>query len=243
MSTYRNLPLCQPAPTTAPTVWSICSGGTSLARISSTSYWPGEGSGGSRRGNTCSPGTCDTAPYTWPYICSVVRFRSLKLLATIPPNPPQLAVIDHMNFASGKDVTALTTCSEALLVASSDASGEACMNRLMWLWSSIGASSRREFWYSGTAASMISTAAATIAQRIARAPSSSRSYRRRTASKPRCTSFESRPSRPFSFTKRELITGDRVTATTPETTTAAASVIANSRNREPVSPPWNPIGV
>jgi hypothetical protein len=29
----------------------------------------------------------------------------------------------------------------------------------------------------------------------------------------------------------------------PETTTAAARVIANSRNSEPVSPPWNPIGV
>ncbi len=29
----------------------------------------------------------------------------------------------------------------------------------------------------------------------------------------------------------------------PETTTAAARVIANSRNSEPVSPPWNPMGV
>src|SRR5207253_2560385 len=44
VSTYKNLPLCQPAPNTAPTVCSICSGGTSLARISSTSYWPGDGS-------------------------------------------------------------------------------------------------------------------------------------------------------------------------------------------------------
>ena len=41
----------------------------------------------------------------------------------------------------------------------------------------------------------------------------------------------------------ELITGERVTATTPETTTAAARVMANSRNSEPVSPPWNAIGV
>src|SRR5205814_594267 len=125
VSTYRNLPLCQPAPITAPAVWSICSGGLSLPRISSTSYWPGEGSGGSRRGNTCSPGTCDTAPYTWPYICSVVRLRSFQFFATMPPNPPQLAVSDHMNFASGKAVTALTTWREALLVASSDASGDA----------------------------------------------------------------------------------------------------------------------
>ena len=28
----------------------------------------------------------------------------------------------------------------------------------------------------------------------------------------------------------------------PDTTTAAARVIANSRNSEPVSPPWKPIG-
>ncbi len=80
-----------------------------------------------------------------------------------------------MNLASGNAVTVLTTSSEARLVASRDASGEACMNKLMWLWSSTGASSRREFWYSGHAASMISTAAATIAQRMPRAPSSSRS--------------------------------------------------------------------
>ena len=38
------------------------------------------------------------------------------------------------------------------------------------------------------------------------------------------------------------MTGDSVSATKPETTTAAASVIANSRNSEPVSPPWNAIG-
>src|SRR2546422_8443955 len=44
-----------------------------------------------------------------------------------------------MNLASGNDVTAFTTWSDALLVASSDASGEAAMNRLMWLWSSMGA--------------------------------------------------------------------------------------------------------
>ena len=62
----------------------------------------------------------------------------------MPPNPPQLAVIDHMNFASGKDVTAFTTWSDALLVASREASGDACMNRLIWLWSSIGASSTNQ---------------------------------------------------------------------------------------------------
>ena len=74
----------------------------------------------------------------------MVRFLSFQFFATIPPNPPQLAVIDHMNFASGKEVIAFTTWSDALLVASRDASGDAAMNRLMWLWSSIGASSFRE---------------------------------------------------------------------------------------------------
>ena len=39
------------------------------------------------------------------------------------------------------------------------------------------------------------------------------------------------------------MTGDSVTATIPESTTATASVIANSRNSEPVKPPWKPIGV
>jgi hypothetical protein len=38
------------------------------------------------------------------------------------------------------------------------------------------------------------------------------------------------------------MTGESVSATKPETTTAAASVIANSRNNEPVRPPWNAMG-
>ena len=38
------------------------------------------------------------------------------------------------------------------------------------------------------------------------------------------------------------IIGERVSATTPEITTAPASVKANSRKREPVSPPCNPMG-
>ena len=39
------------------------------------------------------------------------------------------------------------------------------------------------------------------------------------------------------------MTGESVSATRPDTTTAAASVIANSRNSEPVSPPWKAMGV
>ena len=69
----------------------------------------------------------------------------------MPPKPPHEAVSDHMNCASGKAVIAFTTWSDARLVASSDASGAACMKKLMWLWSSTGASSRREYWYSGHA--------------------------------------------------------------------------------------------
>src|ERR1051326_9639466 len=53
----------------------------------------------------------------------------------------------------------------------------------------------------------------------------------------------SRPSFPFGCTIRELITGERVMATMPESTTAAARVMANSRKSEPVSPPWNASGV
>ena len=41
---------------------------------------PGVGSGGSSRGNTRSPGTCDTAPYTSPYISSVERVALLPIL-------------------------------------------------------------------------------------------------------------------------------------------------------------------
>ena len=37
--------------------------------------------------------------------------------------------------------------------------------------------------------------------------------------------------------------GDSVNATTPETSTAPASVKANSLNSAPVSPPWMPTGV
>ena len=35
----------------------------------------------------------------------------------------------------------------------------------------------------------------------------------------------------------QFITGESVTATTPDNTTATASVMANSRNSEPVKPP------
>jgi len=51
----------------------------------------------------------------------------------MPPNPPHGAVSDHMNRASGNDVIASTTFSDARLVAASEASGEASRNRLMWL--------------------------------------------------------------------------------------------------------------
>jgi hypothetical protein len=37
--------------------------------------------------------------------------------------------------------------------------------------------------------------------------------------------------------------GDRVSATTPDTITAPASVNANSRNSVPVRPPWIATGV
>ena len=53
----------------------------------------------------------------------------------------------------------------------------------------------------------------------------------------------SRPSSPWECTNFELITGERVTATTPESTTAVARVMANSRKSEPVRPPWKAIGV
>ena len=81
-----------------------------------------------------------------------------------------------------------------------------------------------------------------MAGRISSAPSRSRAYVRLTASNPWFTSLVSRPSFPSSCTNRELITGDSVTATMPDTMTAAASVMANSRNSEPVSPPWKPMG-
>ena len=74
----------------------------------------------------------------------MVRFRSFQFLATMPPKPPHWPVSDHMNLASGNFCTRLTTSSEARLAAVRRASGEACMNKLMWLWSSTGASSRRE---------------------------------------------------------------------------------------------------
>ncbi|MNM93426.1 hypothetical protein D3C81_1058000 [compost metagenome] len=44
------------------------------------------------------------------------------------------------------------------------------------------------------------------------------------------------------FNSSELITGDSVSATMPETITAPAKVKANSRNSVPVSPPIKPMG-
>jgi hypothetical protein len=93
----------------------------------------------------------------------------------MPPNAPQLAVSDHMNFASGNAWMVFTTSRVARLVAASDASGDASMNRLMWLWSSTGASSRLDMEYSGHAATDTSSATATIAARIVSAASSRRS--------------------------------------------------------------------
>ena len=114
----------------------------------------------------------------------------------------------------------------------------------MWLWSSTGASSCRENVYSGQAAAMTSSDAAddrpAHLQRAVEQPRVARGAPRRSRGS---RSAVSRPSLPCACTKRELITGESVTATMPDTTTAAASVIANSRNSEPVSPPWKPIGV
>src|SRR5207249_10801158 len=91
----------------------------------------GVGSGGSRRGNTRRPGACATAPNTSPYIASVERARSCQSFVTMPPNPPHAAVSDHMNLASGNDVTVLTTFSDSRLVAASVESGEASRKKLM----------------------------------------------------------------------------------------------------------------
>src|SRR5688572_6465070 len=118
--------------------------GASLWSTSSTSYCPALGNGGSSRGNTRKPGTCEIAPKTSPYISSVERVRCFQSLATKPPKPPHAAVNDHMNLVSGKEVMALTTFNDSRLAAATVESGGASMKRLIWLWSSTGASSWRE---------------------------------------------------------------------------------------------------
>ena len=114
----------------------------------------------------------------------------------------------------------------------------------MWLWSSTGASSlpRERVERPGREHDQHSEAA-TIAQRIPSAPSSSRAYGCRTRSKPRLTSRVSRPSLPVLVHEARAHHRRQRHRHDPDTTTAAASVIANSRNSEPVSPPWKPIGV
>src|SRR4029079_851113 len=134
-----------------------------------TSYWPGVGNGGSRRGNTRSPGTRDTAPNTSPYICSVEGAASCQSLATRPPKPPHVVVNDQVKSVSGKDVIAFTTCRCSWLVAANVESGDASKKRLMWLCPSTGASACREIINRGHEAAMISSAAATMPQRISSA--------------------------------------------------------------------------
>ncbi|MCY1512518.1 hypothetical protein D9M68_469800 [compost metagenome] len=51
-----------------------------------------------------------------------------------------------------------------------------------------------------------------------------------------------RPAVASCGSRNELITGDSVSAITPDTTTAPASVKANSLNSDPVSPPMRPMG-
>jgi len=86
----------------------------------------------------------------------------------MPPNAPHEAVSDHINLASGNASIRSITSSDARWFATSDASGGASMNMKMWLWSSIGASSRREYEYSGQAAAITIADAPTIAHRIPR---------------------------------------------------------------------------
>jgi hypothetical protein len=50
------------------------------------------------------------------------------------------------------------------------------------------------------------------------------------------------PSSVWGLSRRDDIIGVSVIAITAETTTAPASVNANSWNRAPVRPPWKPIG-
>ena len=64
----------------------------------------------------------------------------------------------------------------------------------------------------------------------------------RASSNRRFTKAVNRPSFPRGWTNRELMTGESVIATMPDKTTATANVMANSRNNDPVSPPWNPMG-
>ena len=47
---------------------------------------------------------------------------------------------------------------------------------------------------------------------------------------------------PLALSRRAHIIGDRVSATTPDSSTAPARVKANSVNSTPVMPPWKPIG-
>ena len=54
------------------------------------------------------------------------------------------------------------------------------------------------------------------------------------------------PARPLSSSPPRIrvadMTGESVKATMPEMVTAPASVSANSRNSDPVSPPWKAMG-
>jgi len=66
---------------------------------------------------------------------------------------------------------------------------------------------------------------------------SAREYRSRVLSNTRSDARASLPRLFSSGSSREDITGDSVSATTPEMNTAPASVNANSRNNAPVRPP------
>ena len=162
----------------------------------------------------------------------------------MPPKPPQLVVSDHMNSVSGNDVMRLDNLERSRLVAASVESGDAfveqadvalILDRRQLLPREHVQRPRRDH----DEQLRPTTIAQRICQRAVEQPRVGTAHRFEAAVDERASAGLPRPAR---CTNRELMTGDSVTATMPETTTAAASVIANSRNSEPVRPPWKPIG-
>ncbi|CAJ9237453.1 Uncharacterised protein [Burkholderia pseudomallei] len=81
-----------------------------------------------------------------------------------------------------------------------------------------------------------------IAGRAARLACRPRRYACVTRSSVRSIAFATRPSDILLVSSSEPSIGESVSATMPDTSTAPASVNANSLNSEPVRPPISPIG-
>ena len=118
-----------------------CSGSAVEAMTKSTGKLPPPGSEGGTSEMTRTPGIFENPAAAATCSCSVLFFRSVHGLVTMPPNPPVGKVSWKVFWVSGNDRYTSLIAVVKSLVWSRVALGAAWMIPNTTLWSSLGASS------------------------------------------------------------------------------------------------------